>query len=69
MKTSLITGTVLSVALLGSAAVQAANFLPEEPYADFAIEQSVTDHNATADYASSTEIRGLYWGEGVDTVK
>ena len=69
MKTSMITGTVLSIALLGSAAVQAANVLPEEPYANFAVEQSVTDQGSTADYATTSQPEGLFWGDGFDTQK
>ena len=69
MKTSLITGTLLSIALLGSAAVQAANFLPEEPFANYAIEQAVTDQVETEGYAISPESQGLYWGEAVDSLK
>ena len=70
MQTSIITGTVLSIALLGSVAAQAANFNPEEPYANFAVDQKVisseqASHSNTAHFSND----GLFWGEGVGSNK
>ena len=70
MKTSIITGTVLSIALLGSVVAQAANFNPQEPYANFAVDQQVvSSERVTHSNTASVSSGNLFWGDGFNAQK
>ena len=69
MKTSIITGTTLTLALLTSAAVQAGTALEQEPHANFAIDQNISQHEASSSNAQvDLSQNGTFWGWDAGTV-
>ena len=75
MKIPAITISTILFSLSMSSAIQAANFVPEEPYANFAIGQVVEDNNTSEVRAmmkthnQAMHNSAMYWGEGADTLK
>ena len=67
MKTKVLTGIALAVAMTASS-VYAANYLPEEPYSNFAIDQNVDSSGAgmMTDKAMPKQHQEEFWGWSVD---
>lgn len=76
MKTQLIKSIVITAAVSLASVAQSANFVPEEPYANFAISQNLNESGMAAKSmemaAMPKAMNGremLYWADWTDTNK